>query len=80
MGGIVKLTKITSITPQDTGPELVAGPPCGASKTAVSLNLTIPTRPLPAVSARPGWTPYHPIRVGVPLLGERVGSRPGDPV
>ena len=42
-GGIVKLTKITSIAPQDTGLEPVAGPPCWASKTAVSPNLTIPS-------------------------------------
>ena len=38
----VKLTKSSSINPQDTGLQPVANPPCWASKTAVSLNLTIP--------------------------------------
>ena len=38
--GIVKLTKSSSINPQDTGLEPVATPPCWASKTAVSPNLT----------------------------------------
>ena len=40
----VKLTKSSSINPQDTGLEPVATPPCWASKTAVSPNLTIPLR------------------------------------
>ena len=40
----VKLTKSSSIDPQDTGLEPVANPPCWASETAVSLNLTIPDR------------------------------------
>ena len=42
--GIVKLTKSSSIDPQDTGLLPVANPPCWASRTAVSLNLTIPRR------------------------------------
>ncbi len=33
-----------SIDPQDTGLELVANPPCWASTTAVSRNLTIPAK------------------------------------
>ena len=41
--GIVKLTKSSSIDPQDTGLQPVVNPPCWASKTAVSFNLTIPT-------------------------------------
>ena len=40
--GIVKLTKRSSIDPQYTGLQPVANPPCWASETAVSLNLTIP--------------------------------------
>ena len=40
--GIVKLTKSSSIDPQDTGLQPVVNPPCWASKTAVSFNLTIP--------------------------------------
>ena len=40
--GIVKLTKSSLIDPQDTGLKPVANPPCLASETAVSLNLTIP--------------------------------------
>ncbi len=38
------MTKSTSIEPQDTGLELVANPPCWASTTAVSRNLTIPAK------------------------------------
>ena len=37
--GIVKLTKSSSIDPQDTGLQPVANPPCWALKTAVSLSL-----------------------------------------
>ena len=40
--GIVKLTKSSSIDPQDTGLQPVANPPCWAPKTAASLNLTGP--------------------------------------
>ena len=40
--GIVKLTKSSSIDPQDTGLQPVANPPYWASKTAASLNLTVP--------------------------------------
>ena len=56
--GIVKLTKSTSIDPQDTGLELVANPPCWASKTAVSLNLTIPSAlaKKDSMSLRPGYS------------------------
>ena len=42
--GIVKLTKSSSINPQDTGLQPVANPPCWASKTAISPNLSIPLR------------------------------------
>ena len=38
----VKLTKSWSTYPQDTGLDPVVNPPCWASETAVSLNLTIP--------------------------------------
>ena len=41
-GDTVKLTKSSSIDPQDTGLEPVGKPPCWGSETAVSLNLTIP--------------------------------------
>ena len=41
--GIVKLTRSESIDPQDTGLEPAVNPPCWASKTAVVLNLTIPS-------------------------------------
>ena len=44
--GIVKLTKSSSIDPQDTGLQPVANPPCWASKTVASLNLTIPRKGL----------------------------------
>ena len=40
----VKLTQSWSIDPQDTALESVVNPPCWASKTVVSLNLTIPFR------------------------------------
>ena len=40
--GIVKLTKSSSIDPQNTGLQPVANPPCWASETAASLNLTMP--------------------------------------
>ena len=50
--GIVKLTKSSSIDPQDTGLQPVANPPCWASKTAASLNLTVSIIPLPAEVAR----------------------------
>ena len=40
--GIVKLTKSSSIDPQDTGLQPAVNPPCWASRTAVGLNLTIP--------------------------------------
>ena len=43
----VKLTKSSSIDPQDTGLQPVANPPCWASKAAVSLNLTVSMIPLP---------------------------------
>ena len=43
----VMLTKSWSIYPQDTGLEPVANPPCWASKTAASLNLTVRMIPLP---------------------------------
>ena len=38
----VKLTKSWSTYPQDTGLDPFVNPPCWASETAVSLNLTIP--------------------------------------
>ena len=41
--GMVKLTKSSSIDPQDIWLQPVANPPCWASKAAASLNLTIPT-------------------------------------
>ena len=47
--GIVKLTKRSSIDPKYTGLQPVANPPCWASETAVSLNLTIPRDPLELV-------------------------------
>ena len=47
--GIVKLTKSSSIDPQDTGLEPAVNPPCWASRTAVGLNLTIPSRSSAAV-------------------------------
>ena len=47
--GTVKLTKSSSIDPQDTGLEPAVNPPCWGSKTAVSLNLTIP---IPVIKAR----------------------------
>ena len=50
--GIVKLTKSSSIDPQDTGLQPVANPPCWASKTAASLKLTVSIIPLPAEVAR----------------------------
>ena len=50
--GIVKLTKRSSIDPQDAGLQPVANPPYLASKTAVSLNLTVSIIPLPAEVAR----------------------------
>ena len=40
--GTVKLTKSSSLDPQDTGLEPAVNPPCWGSETAVSLNLTIP--------------------------------------
>ena len=39
----VKLTSSSSIDPQDAGLQPVVNPPCWASKTAVSFNLTIPS-------------------------------------
>ena len=42
--GIVKLTKSSSIDPQDTGLQPAVNPPCWASRTAVGLNLTIPAQ------------------------------------
>ena len=50
--GIVKLTKSLSIEPQEIGLQPVANPPCWASKTAASLNLTVSIIPLPAEVAR----------------------------
>ena len=44
--GIVKLTKGSSIDPQDTGLQPVANPPCWASKAVASLNLTMPLHAL----------------------------------
>ena len=44
--GTVKLTKSSSIDPQDTGLEPAVNPPCWRSETAVSLNLTISWGPL----------------------------------
>ncbi len=44
LAGTVKLTKSSSIDPQDTGLEPAVNPPCWGSETAVSLNLTIPGR------------------------------------
>ena len=38
----VKLAESESTDPQDTGPEPVVNPPCWASETAVTPNLTIP--------------------------------------
>ena len=43
-GRTVKLTKSSSLDPQDTGLEPAVNPPCWGSETAVSLNLTIPGR------------------------------------
>ena len=40
----VKLTKGSSIDPQDTGLQPVANPPGWASKAVASLNLTMPLR------------------------------------
>ena len=48
----VKLTKSSAIDPKDTGLEPVVNPPCWASETAVSLNLTVSIIPLPAEVAR----------------------------
>ena len=51
--GIVKLTKSSSIDPQDTGLKPVVNPPYWASEVAVSINLTIPpARPARAEGAR----------------------------
>ena len=52
--GIVKLTHSSSIDPQDAELQPVVNPPCWASKTAVSFNLTIPR------GVRPSW--FHPPR------------------
>ena len=49
---IAKLTKSSSIDPQDTGLHPVANPPCWTSKTAASRNLTVSIIPLPAEVAR----------------------------
>ena len=50
--GIVKLTKSSSINPQDGGLEPVVNPPCWASETAVSLTLTVSMILLPVGVAR----------------------------
>ena len=46
-GLAVKLTRSSSIDPQDTARESVVNPPCWASETVVSLNLTVSMIPLP---------------------------------
>ena len=51
--GTVKLTKSSSIDPQDTGLEPAVNPPCWGSETAVSLNLTIPIHLLDTARAAP---------------------------
>ena len=48
----VKLTKSSSIDPQDTGLEPAVNPPYWGSETAVSLNLTVPLAPLSSHSRR----------------------------
>ena len=74
-GGImltVKLAKSESIDPQDTGPEPVVNPPCWASETAVSLNLTIPLRG----GRRHRRDPARPQAwwAAADVYGERVGQ------
>ena len=51
----VKLTKSSSIDLQDTGPQPVANQPCWASKTAGSLNLTIPAGERTPTRQPLGW-------------------------
>ena len=58
----VKLTQSSSIDPQDTALESVVNPPCWASETAVSLNLTIPSGP---IDKAPRWVVYGLIFVRV---------------
>ncbi len=50
--GAVKLTKSSSIDPQDAGLEPAVNPPCWGSETAVSLNLTIPSHVLTTVGTQ----------------------------
>ena len=62
--GIVKLTKSSSIDPEDTGLQPVANPPCWASKTAVSLSLNNTQVRQRHVGERlPVWTAEHQPRV-----------------
>ena len=61
----VKLTKSSSIDPQDTGLDPAVNPPCWGSETAVSLNLTIPVREFPAARRTiQGYEAIHMIRKG----------------
>ena len=53
--GIVKLTKSSSIDPQDTGLEPAVNPPCWASRAAVGLNLTIPPAAIRRAVAALAW-------------------------
>ena len=57
--GIVKLTQSSSTDPQDTGLQPVANPPCWASRTAVSLNSTIPLGPISDVTAAEFEAQYY---------------------
>ena len=59
--GIVKLTKSSSIDPQDTGLKPVVNPPYWASEVAVSINLTIPAHSPLLASDRPGRLSQPPL-------------------
>ena len=61
--GIVKLTKGWLTAPQDTGLEPVVNPPCWASETAVSRNLTMAATTGTTTGVRPArWTLPEPRR------------------
>ena len=69
--GIVKLTSSSSIDPQDAGLQPVVNPPCWASKTAVSFNLTIPMK-VPWVGIVLGGVRFMHQRH--PLKGDQAGK------
>ena len=72
LDGIVKLTKRSSIDPQYTGLQPVANPPCWASETAVSLNLTIPSADFRRASSdgfRQSWMSFDGFTCNEPSRG-----------